>query len=116
MKGNKRSPEAEAILWFSVLCSKEPVQMLSCVCSVSNVKNLLMVPKLHGTNEGQSSAGLWRTIHLVALGHRVRTVKAIQEDRGYVCNQIPVNGCLGRAIDGTHSCGLSFGILHDLCD
>lgn len=57
--------------------------------------------KLHGSNKGQSSAGLWRTVHLAVLSHRVRTIKAVQEDGGYFCNHLPVNGCLGHAVDGT---------------
>lgn len=53
------------------------------------------------TRKGPSSARFWRTIHLAALGDSVRAVQAVQEDRGQFCNHIPVNSCLGHAINGT---------------
>lgn len=97
-----------------VLYGASPDVKLCAVCSKRQEPSEGL--KLQGTHKGQSSAGLWRTVHLVALSHGVRSIKAVQEDGGYFCNQLPVNGCLGHAIDGTHSCGLSFRILHDLCD
>lgn len=35
--------------------------------------------KLLGTRKVPRSAGFWRTIHLAALGHSVRTIQAVQE-------------------------------------
>lgn len=69
-----------------------------------------------GVTEGLSSAGFRRAIHLAALSYSVCTEKAVQEDGGQLCHQVPVDGSLGHAIDRTHSCGLCFRILHDLSD
>lgn len=69
-----------------------------------------------GVTDGLSSAGFRRAIHLAALSYSVCTEKAVQEDRGQLRHQVPVDGSLGHAIDRTHSCGLRFRILHDLSD
>lgn len=82
-----------------VLSGAGPDVKLCVVCSKCQEPSEGL--KLHGIIKDQSSAGLWRTIHLAALSHRVGTIKAVQEDGGYFCNQIPVNGCLGHPVDGT---------------
>lgn len=51
--------------------------------------------------KGSGSAGFWRTIHLAALSYSICAEKAVQEDRGQFCHQVPVNGCLGHAVDRT---------------
>lgn len=54
-----------------------------------------------GVTEGLSSAGFRRAIHLAALSYSVCTEKAVQEDRGQLRHQVPVDGSLGHAIDRT---------------
>lgn len=69
-----------------------------------------------GARKHLGSAGFWRTIHLAALRYSICAEEAVQEDRSQFCHQVPVDGGLGHAVDGTHSCGLRLRILHDLSD
>lgn len=50
---------------------------------------------------GPGSAGFRRTIHLAALSYSVSAEKAVQEDRGQFCDQVPVDSRLGHAVDRT---------------
>lgn len=54
-----------------------------------------------GAAKGPDSAGFWRTVHLAARSDGVSAEKAVQEDRGQLCHQVPVDGRLGHAVDGT---------------
>ena len=54
-----------------------------------------------GATEDPSSAGFWRTIHLAALRYSVCAEKAVQEDGGQFCHQVPVDCSLGHAVDRT---------------
>lgn len=54
-----------------------------------------------GATEDPSSAGFWRTIHLAALSYSVCAEKAVQEDGGQFCHQVPVDCSLGHAVDRT---------------
>lgn len=100
---------------FCPLWSEQDQTSKLCVtCSI--LQNLLKAKSPSGTSKGPSSAGLLRAIHLAALGESVCAVQAVQEIRGQFRNQIPVNGCLDHAVDGTQACGLRFRILHDLGD
>lgn len=98
---------------------------LSCVClvvlygarpDVESPWGLFHTPEPSEGQKPSGSAGLRRAIHLAALRYSVCAEKAVQEDRGQFCYLVPVDSSLGHAIDRTHSCGLSFRVLHDLSD